>query len=88
MPDIPDRHLELMKAVRDSGAVDFSKLGQVVSDVVPQLFDPSIVADNYIATGYTDVVKVWKTDLTSIGLAGRAELQQMGQVANPAAPNG
>jgi hypothetical protein len=77
MPDINDRHLELMRSIRDSGAVDFNKLGQVVSDVAPQLFDPNIVADNYIATGYSDVVKVWKTDVASLGLADRVQLQQM-----------
>lgn len=88
MPNIPDRHMQLMKSVRDSGAIDFTKLGQVVTDVAPHLFDPNVVADNYIASGYSDVIKVWKTDLQTPGLATKAELQQLGQAANTTVTNG
>ena len=78
MPDLPEQHLELMKTVRDSGAVDFAKLGAIVSEVAPKLFDPNIALDNYIATGYSDVVKVWKTDISAtLGLADKVQLQQM-----------
>lgn len=84
---LSDQHLALMKTVRDSGAIDFAKLGQVVTDVTPQLFNPDIAADNYIATGYSDVVKVWKTSITDVNqLANPAELQQMGNQGAPAAP--
>lgn len=79
MPEYSDKHLKLMKDVTTSGLVDFQKLGQVVADVTPQLFDPGVVADNYIASGYSDVVKVWKTDLTSLGLDHAARIQDMVQ---------
>jgi len=55
-----DQHMALMNTVKNSGAIDFKKLGDLVTQVTPQLFDPSIAADNYIASGYSDVVKVWK----------------------------
>lgn len=81
MPENTERHQQLMKAVRDSGAIDFTKLGQVVSDVAPQLFDPNVAADNYVIKAVTDIIRIWKLDLTALGLGDVAELQQMGQLA-------
>jgi hypothetical protein len=56
-----DKHVELMNAAKDSGVIDFTQRGAMVTQITPQLFDPAVVADNYIATGHTDVVQVWKT---------------------------
>jgi hypothetical protein len=56
-----DKELELMRSIRDSSVVDFDQLGKLVARVTPELFDPGVVADDYIATGYTSVVHVWKT---------------------------
>lgn len=81
MPENSERHQELMKAVRDSGAVDFARLGQVVSDVAPQLFDPSVAADNCVVKAVTDIIRIWKLDLVSLGLAEKVELQQMAELA-------
>lgn len=55
------RELELMKTVRDSGVVNFEQLGKLVAKVTPELFDPGVVADDYIASGYSSVIKIWKT---------------------------
>ncbi|MDA8438990.1 MAG: hypothetical protein M0Z51_09035 [Propionibacterium sp.] len=71
-----------MKSIRDSGAIDVTKLRRMVTDVALHRFDPNVVADNYIASGYADVIKVCKTDLQTAGLAPKGELQQLGQAAN------
>lgn len=58
---LTETELALMKTVRDSGVINYDQLGRLVATVTPQLFDPGVVADDYIATGYSSVIKVWKT---------------------------
>ena len=76
---ISAKHRELMNTVMKSGAVDFEKLGAIVSEVMPQLFDPSVVMDNYIASGYSDIVKVWKMSIEDLGLEQVSRLKEIGQ---------
>ena len=54
------REMELIKTVRDSGVINFDQLGKLVAKVTPDLFDPGVAADDYIATGYSSVIKIWK----------------------------
>lgn len=57
---LSDTEMTLMKTVRDSGVINYDQLGRLVATVTPQLFDPGVVADDYIATGYSSVIKVYK----------------------------
>jgi len=79
-----DKHMELLNAVKDSGAIDFDKMGQVATEITPQLFDPQVAAGDYIASGYSSVVKVWKQMEDIQGIEQIAQLQQMlGNVSGP-----
>lgn len=80
MPEpISAKHRELMNTVMRSGAVDFEKMGAIVSEVMPKLFDPGVVMDNYIASGYSDVVKIWKMSIEDLGLEQVSRLKEIGQ---------
>lgn len=59
--NLSPKEMELVMSIRDSGLINFDQLGKVVSQVAPALFDPGVVADDYIASGYSSVIKVWKT---------------------------
>ena len=61
--DISAKERELMTQIRDSGVVNFDQLGKLVSKVTPELFNPGVVADDYIASGYSSVIKIWKTGM-------------------------
>jgi hypothetical protein len=74
---ISDRHRQLMTNIKNSGAIDFTKLGDVVTQVTPQLFDGDIAADDYIAKGYSSVVQIWKVGVPSDGLDQVAQLQNI-----------
>lgn len=58
-----ERQLKMIKELRDSGAVDFDRLGKLVAKVTPQVFDPSLVATDYVASAYTSVIKIWETGI-------------------------
>lgn len=59
--DISARERDMITMIRDSGVVNFDQLGKLVAKVTPELFNPGIVADDYIASGYSSVIKIWKT---------------------------
>lgn len=82
MPEVTKPQLEVLQALRTSGAVDFEKIGGAVTELAPKLFDPGTVADDYIATGYSSVIKVWKTGMSLEELAQPVELQEMATRAN------
>ncbi len=56
-----DTEMKLMLSIRDSGVINFDQLGKVVAQVAPAVFDPGVVADDYIASAYTSVLQIWKT---------------------------
>lgn len=58
---LSDKEMMLVRSVVDSGVVNFEQLGKLVSKITPDLFDPGVAADDYIATGYSSVIKIWKT---------------------------
>jgi hypothetical protein len=73
-----DKHLELAKAVKDSGAIDFDKLGEVVKDVAPKLLDnPGVAADDYVLRVAGNVIGAWKVAPSQIGLEAINQLQDM-----------
>ena len=74
---LSSREMELIKSVRDSGIVNFEQLGKLVAKVTPELFDPGVVADDYIASGYSSVIKIWKTGMGP-QLEGLEVLRNMG----------
>ncbi|SDY34787.1 hypothetical protein [Tessaracoccus flavus] len=77
MPDVSKAQMEVLEKLRSSGAVDFEKIGGAVTELAPKLFDPGTVADDYIATGYSSVIHVWKTGMALEELGRPAELQEM-----------
>lgn len=88
MPEgISNQQSQVLKKLRDSGAIDFDKMGAVVTEVTPHLFDPGVVADDYIATGYSSVIKVWQTGMTTKTLGDDVQLQDMARQANDLATN-
>jgi hypothetical protein len=58
---LSDKEMDLIRSIRDSGLINFDQLGKLVARVTPELFDPGVVADDYIASCYSSVIKVWKT---------------------------
>ncbi|MCK9894184.1 hypothetical protein [Frankia sp. AgB32] len=77
MPEMSETHRELLLRVKESGAIDFEKLGQVVTEVTPQLFDPGVIADDYVASAYSSVAKVWKMDVLHTALEQIGSLQKI-----------
>lgn len=86
MPDNPQVHrstlsakeTQLVNAIHKSDAVNFDAIGKVVADVGPQLFDPGVAADDYIAKAYSSVIQVWKTLGGVPQLEDMAALKQIG----------
>ena len=82
MPENTSSQKLVLEKLRSSGAINFDKIGEAVTAITPQVFDPGTEADDYIATGYTSVIKVWQTGLTMDELARPAELNEMVARAN------
>lgn len=59
---------EFLQQLQKTGAVDFDRVGEVVKQVGPQLFDPGLAASDYIAKGYESVIHVWEIRPTELGL--------------------
>lgn len=60
-PTLSAQQVKMINMVRDSGAVDFDRLGKLVAKAGTQVFDPGMVATDYIASAYTSIIKVWET---------------------------
>ena len=69
--------MEIVKTIRDSGVINFDQLGKVVSQVAPSVFDPNVVADDYVAKAYSSVLQIYKMSQISLGLEEIASLKQM-----------
>lgn len=82
MPENIKTQMQVLESLRTSGAVDFAKIGDAVTAIAPQVFDGGTVADDYIATGYTSVIKVYKTGAGLAELANPEVLQDMVSRAN------
>lgn len=74
---LSDKEMEIVNSIRDSGVINFDQLGKVVAQVAPALFDPGIAADDYIATGYSSVIRIWKTGIDFGGLEAMVALKNM-----------
>ena len=75
--DLSAKEWEIVNTIKDSGVINFDQLGKLVAKVGPALFDPGVVADDYIASGYSSVIKVWKTGNVLPGLENVAALKGM-----------
>lgn len=71
-------HQEMLNTLNEAGAVDFGKLGQVVSDTLPKLAGPGVAADgDRIAHATESVLHVWKVLPPVGGLEAVNQLKDM-----------
>jgi hypothetical protein len=76
---------EIISTVHESGVINFDQLGKLVAKVSPALFDPGVVADDYIAKVYSSCIQVYHVGQQLAGLesveslrAVRGELREDG----------
>ncbi|GAB3190385.1 hypothetical protein [Nesterenkonia suensis] len=71
------KELEVLQALRKNGAVNFERIGEMVKDMPDTVLDPDVVSGDYIATGYSSVIHVWKTGIEQLGLDEAADVRDL-----------
>lgn len=58
-PALSAQQAKMIKAVRDSKAIDFDRLGKLVTQVGPAALDPGSVADDYVVVAGSSFLRVY-----------------------------
>ncbi len=71
------KELEVLQTLRKTGAVDFDRVAEMVKNMPESVLSPGTVADDYIVTGYTSVLKIWNTGIAAQGLEDLGKIRDL-----------
>ena len=71
------KELDVLQNLRKSGAVDFDRVAEMVKNMPESVLSPGTVADDYIVSGYTSVLKIWSTGLAEQGLEDVGKIRDL-----------
>ncbi len=76
---LSDRDKEVLRVIRDSGAIDFDRLGEVVGRVSKEAFESAGETDdgNKVIKAVTNVIQVVETSAPTAGLEPMSRLQKV-----------
>lgn len=76
-----DGDREVLRAIQDSGAIDFDRLGEVVGRVSKEAFESAAETDegNKVIKVATNVIQVVETSAPTTGLEQMSRLQKVGR---------